>query len=154
MHKITLLCMGSLKSPWAADACTQYTDRLRGDMNLEIVELPASKERDPERQLQEESSRLLDALEKRTGSIWVLDERGKSMTSQEFSGELSSLRDAGQPILFVIGGAFGLSDAVRNKADYMLQLSSMTLPHELCRAFFLEQLYRAMQIQKESGYHH
>lgn len=154
MQKITLLCVGSLKSSWAADACAQYTDRLRGDMNLEIVELPASKERDPVRQLQEESSRLLEALEKRTGSVWVLDERGKGMTSEKFSGELSSLRDAGQPILFVLGGAFGLSDAIRNTADYMLQLSSMTLPHELCRVFFLEQLYRAMQIQKESGYHH
>jgi len=154
MQRITLLCVGSLKSSWAAEGCKQYIGRLRGDIDLEIVELPASKERDPERQLQEECTRLSEALAKRTGAIWVLDEGGKCMTSEEFSGALSSLRDEGQPIIFVIGGAFGLSDEVRNKADCLLQLSNMTIPHELCRIFFLEQLYRAVQIQKESGYHH
>lgn len=154
MHKITLLCVGSLKSSWAAEGCKQFTDRLRGTLDLEIVELSASKERDLDRQLQEESAGILEAMEKRSGSMWVLDETGKSMTSGEFSHALSSLRDTGQSVIFVIGGAYGLNDAVRRKADYMLRLSDMTLPHELCRVFFLEQLYRAMQIEKGSGYHH
>lgn len=154
MIKVTLLCVGSLKSPWAAEGCGQYRDRLQHDIDLEIVELPASKEKDPERQLQEESQRILDAINKRSGIVWVLDERGKEMTSEDFSSSLEQHRDSGDQIIFVIGGAYGLSDSVREKAGKTLRLSQMTLPHELCRAFFLEQLYRAVQIHKESGYHH
>ncbi|HLD32781.1 MAG TPA: 23S rRNA (pseudouridine(1915)-N(3))-methyltransferase RlmH [Candidatus Peribacteraceae bacterium] len=154
MFKVTLLCVGSIKSPWAAEGCNQYMDRVRGDLGLEVLELPAGREKDPERQLQEESLRILEAIEKRSGVLWVLDERGKGMTSEEFSSALQRHRDAGDAVIFVLGGAFGLNDAVRQRAGKILRLSEMTLPHELCRVFFLEQLYRAVQIQKKSGYHH
>ncbi|PIR49483.1 ribosomal RNA large subunit methyltransferase H [Candidatus Peregrinibacteria bacterium CG10_big_fil_rev_8_21_14_0_10_54_7] len=154
MFKVTLLCVGPLKSSWAAEGCNQYMDRVRGDLALEVLELPASREKGPARQLQEESSRILEAVEKRSGVLWVLDERGKGMTSEEFSSVLQRHRDAGDAIIFILGGAFGLSDAVRRRAGKILRLSEMTLPHELCRVFFLEQLYRAVQIRKKSGYHH
>jgi len=127
---------------------------LQHDLQLELVEIPASKERDPDRQMQEESERLLEALSKREGEIIVLDERGKGMSSEEFSTALTGASDQGRSLLFVLGGAYGLSDAVRERADRILRLSAMTLPHELCRVVFLEQLYRAVQIQKGSGYHH
>ena len=103
MHKITLLCVGSLKSSWAAEGCAQYTERLRSAMDLEIVELAASKEKDPERQLKEESAKILDAIAKRSGRVWVLDETGKSFTSSAYSDALIALRNEGQPLIFVIG---------------------------------------------------
>ncbi len=154
MHHITLLSIGSLKFSWAKAACEEYAVRLLHSLKIEIIELPASKAREPEKQREEESERIMDALEKRGGIVWVLDERGKEMTSQIFSKELQVVKDRGDAVTFVLGGAYGLNDAVRKKANRLLKLSAMTLPHELCRVVFLEQLYRAMEIQKGSGYHH
>jgi 23S rRNA (pseudouridine1915-N3)-methyltransferase len=154
MQRLTLLCIGSLKFPWAKTACEEYVGRLKHSLKFEIVELPASKARESERQREEESERIIQALEKREGIVWVLDERGKEMTSESFSKELQMVKDRGDAVTFVLGGAYGLNDAVRKRANRLLRLSAMTLPHELCRVVFLEQLYRAMEIQKGSGYHH
>lgn len=154
MHHVTLLCIGSLKFTWAKSACEDYADRLSHSLKLEIIELPASKAREPEKQREEESERIIQALGKRGGIVWVLDERGKEMTSQGFAKELQMAKDRGDAVTFVLGGAYGLNDAVRNKANRMLRLSAMTLPHELCRVVFLEQLYRAGEIGRGSGYHH
>lgn len=154
MHHVTLLCVGSLKFSWAKEACQDYADRLGYSLKLEIVELPASKMREAEKQRVEESERIIAALEKRGGAIWVLDERGKEMLSEGFAKELQIAKDRGDAMTFVIGGAYGLNDAVRKKAHRLLGLSAMTLPHELCRVVFVEQLYRAWEIGKGSGYHH
>jgi 23S rRNA (pseudouridine1915-N3)-methyltransferase len=153
MHRITLLCIGTLKFPWAREAAEDCAKRLEHSLKLEIVELSPSKARDPERQREEESDRIIAALEKRRGAVWVLDEQGKEMTSVAFSKELQTLKDRGEEMTFVLGGAYGLSDAVRKKGR-LLRLSAMTLPHELCRVVFLEQLYRAVEIERGSGYHH
>lgn len=153
MHKVTLLAVGALKLPWAADACAEYARRLRGEIALEITELPASKERDPVRQQEQESGRVSDALEKRGGTVYILDERGEQITSPGFAALLAGARDRGDPLTFVLGGAYGLSEDVRSRGR-LLSLSAMTLPHELCRVLFLEQLYRAVQIGRGSGYHH
>jgi 23S rRNA (pseudouridine1915-N3)-methyltransferase len=154
MHHVTLLCIGSLKFSWAKEACRDFADRLGHSIKIEILELPASKMREADKQREEESERIIAALEKRGGVAWVLDERGKEMTSQGFAKELQIAKDKGDAVTFVLGGAYGLNDAVRKKAHRLLRLSAMTLPHELCRVVFLEQLYRAGEIGKGSGYHH
>ena len=76
------------------------------------------------------------------------------MTSEFFSQALEQMEDRGESVVFVLGGAYGLGDLVRQKADKILRLSDMVLPHELCRVVLLEQIYRAGQIQKGTGYHH
>ena len=88
------------------------------------------------------------------GQVWVLDETGNAFTSESFARELEKVVDRGDQVIFVIGGAYGLTDAVRSRADRIIRLSDMTMAHELCRAVFLEQLYRAEQILKGTGYHH
>lgn len=154
VHRITLLCIGSLKFSWAKEACKDYAHRLGHSLKLQILELPASKARESEKQREEESERIIQALGKRGGIVWVLDERGKEMTSVAFAKELQIAKDRGDAVTFVLGGAYGLNDAVRKKANRLLRLSAMTLPHELCRVVFLEQLYRAGEIGRGSGYHH
>lgn len=148
--KITLLCVGSLKTTWAKEGCKQYLDRL----SIDLVELPASKQKDPVKQSEEESAAILKKLEKTSGQVWVLDERGEAMTSEAFASAIESLSDRGEPVTFVLGGAYGMNDAVRSRADKIIRVSDMVLPHELCRIFVLEQIYRADQIHKGSGYHH
>lgn len=154
MHKITLLTIGSIREPWAKDAAKMYRDRLSAAMDFNVLELPPSRQPNASGQQVEESERLVTSAQKLNGELWVLDETGKHMTSQEFAAEVGKVRDRGEPVTFVIGGAYGLTDKVRSSARKVISLSSMTLPHELCRIVFLEQLYRAMEILKGSGYHH
>lgn len=153
MQRVVLLSVGRLKEPWAHDAAAFYTERLQRALKLDVVELPASRETDPERQKQDECRRLLSFIQDFDGELWVLDETGKSMTSPAFASEIGKARDAGTTLLFILGGSYGLTDAVRAKGK-LLKLSDMVLPHELCRVVFLEQLYRATEINKGSGYHH
>ena len=117
------------------------------------MELPASKEKDPDRQREDESTRLLGAAKKLDGDLWILDERGKGMTSEIFAKELGKAHDTGTTLIFILGGAYGLTDAVRS-AGRLLRLSDMTLPHELCRVMFLEKLYGVGEINRGTGYHH
>ncbi len=154
MHRITLLTVGSPKSSWVKEGREAYVCRLLSDIDFSILPVQPSKSRDPARQREEESQRLLAALEKQAGDVWVLDESGKELSSQEFADCLTRARDAGIRLTFVLGGAYGLNDAVCSRADRIIALSKMTFPHELCQLIFLEQLYRAVQIQKGSGYHH
>ncbi|MDD5469933.1 MAG: 23S rRNA (pseudouridine(1915)-N(3))-methyltransferase RlmH [Candidatus Peribacteraceae bacterium] len=154
MHRITLLTVGSPKSSWVKEGREEYVCRLLGSIDFSILPVQPSKSRDPLRQREEESQLLLSALEKQDGDVWVLDESGKELSSREFASALAHARDLGTKITFVLGGAYGLNDAVRSRADRIIALSKMTFPHELCQLIFLEQLYRAVQIQKGSGYHH
>ncbi len=128
--------------------------RIRHEYSCDLIELPASKQKDPTKQLQEESQTILNRLAKMKGLVFVLDERGEALSSEACSQVMSEAADRGDPLIFIIGGAYGLSDEVRRKADRTIKLSDMTLPHELCRIVFLEQLYRARQIVKGTGYHH
>mgnify|MGYP002686046745 FL=1 len=87
--------------------------------------------------------------------VVALDERGAALTSVGFANQLGKWRDQGvRQVVFVIGGPYGLSDPVRERADLVLALSAMTFPHQLVRLIFAEQLYRAFSILQGSPYHH
>jgi 23S rRNA (pseudouridine1915-N3)-methyltransferase len=137
-----------------AEGCHDFVDRLKRDVLLEVHEIGASKETDPERQKKDESLRLLSAMAKHRGDSIVLDETGERVTSAAFAKILEQQFDTGEPAEFVIGGAYGLSDDVRKAAKKVIRLSDMTFTHEMARLIFLEQLYRAVQIRKGTGYHH
>ena len=154
MQHITLLCIGHLKKSWAAAGCELYLRRLQPTVKFEVRELSPGKEKDSAKQRSEESEKIATALEKIKGDVWLLDEKGERMTSQEFSFFLGQAKDAGTPLVFVLGGAYGLESSLKKRARGTMRLSDMTLPHELCRVVFLEQLYRAIEIGRGSGYHH
>lgn len=151
MQRIHLLCIGSIKERFIEEGCKKYIGRLR-DITLEVIELPASKEKDPRKQREEESKRLLKAMEGK--EVWALDETGKNMSSIEFAESLAPFRDQGATLTFAIGGAYGLTPEILKASQNVISLGKMTLPHELCRLIFLEQLYRVQEIQKGSGYNH
>lgn len=153
MQHITLLCVGAVKESWASEGCAFYGERLSRVLKLDIVELPPSKEKDPLKQRDDESSRLIAAANKLEGALFVLDETGKGMTTVQFSALVSTARDHGTHLVFLMGGAYGLTDDAK-RAGKAIRLSDMTFPHELCRVVFLEQLYRATEILRGSGYHH
>lgn len=153
MQRIVLICIGRLKESWAKDACAFYTDRLKHAIKFDVIELPASREVDAKRQVEDESRRLVKFVQGYDADIWILDEHGKGLKSPSFAKEVAACRDGGRSMAFVLGGSYGLNDDVR-ALGRMFKLSDMVLPHELCRVVFLEQLYRATEITKGSGYHH
>ena len=99
-----------------------------------------------------EGERLIERLP--AGAlVMVCDERGERLTSSEFAALLTAVRDAARDVAFVVGGAYGLDDAVRRTAARSLQLAPWTLPHELARLVLAEQLYRAGTIARGEPYH-
>ncbi len=153
MQRIRLLTIGQLKTPWIRDGCSEFRKRISPLAMFDIEELPASKEKRPEKQVRQESIKLLDAFGGEDVLV-VLDERGKDMTTKEFAEFLSEHRDRGESMSFVIGGAYGVDDVVRDRSDHVIRLSALTFPHELSRLIFLEVLYRALDLLRGGKYHH
>lgn len=126
-------------------------------MNFEvsILELNAKMRKKTEaEQKQAEGELILSKIDPTTPFI-LLDERGKSYTSVKFSQFLQSEMNKGpKSIVFCIGGAFGFSDQVYQRANHKISLSEMTFTHQMVRLFFTEQLYRAFTILAGEKYHH
>ncbi len=154
MQRITLLTVGRIKASWIAEGCQEFVDRLRSSAKLTITEIPPSRQKDSAKQRQEESEQILHALEKEKGDVFLLDEEGATMNSKQFSVFLGKAADMGIGLTFIIGGAYGVTDQIRSGVRGSIRLSDMTLTHEMSRLIFLEQLYRAAEIRKGSGYHH
>ncbi len=151
--------MGRMKPGPEKDLFDNFTKRFDGQgkaMNLgplSLTEVEEKKNLDRAELAMREGEKILNALPKGAKRI-VLDERGRSLKSKEFSEKLSQWRDEGVPTCaFVIGGAGGLSDEVRNSADFKLSFGNQTWPHMMTRAMLAEQLYRAATILAGHPYH-
>ena len=153
--QIDLVAVGRRMPDWVETAVNEYRKRLPKTIQFRLVEItPAtrSKNNNADNFKQQEQKRIDAALSANTRLI-VLDEKGKSVSSQSLATQLQSWIDEQQHISIVIGGADGLSDEIKNRADQMWSLSAMTLPHGLVRVMMLEQLYRAWTITQNHPYH-
>ncbi len=146
MFRYTIIAIGKMKNRSLGALSDDFTKRLKRQGNFELIEL---KDGDVE----SEGARILEALSKRGDArIYAMAEEGRTRTSQKLADELYALQ--GRPAVFIIGGAYGLSDAVKQRADVLLALSPFTFTHEIARMLLCEQLYRAVSIQTGSKYHH
>ncbi|MGB0414033.1 MAG: 23S rRNA (pseudouridine(1915)-N(3))-methyltransferase RlmH [Coraliomargarita sp.] len=146
MYRYSVIAIGKMKNRSLAALCDDFSKRLKRQGNFELIEL---KDGDVE----SEGQRILEALQKRADArVFAMAEEGKTRTSAVLAKELYSLQ--GQPAVFIIGGAYGLSDAVKARADGLFALSPMTFTHEIARMILCEQLYRAVSINSGSKYHH
>ncbi|HMN04336.1 MAG TPA: 23S rRNA (pseudouridine(1915)-N(3))-methyltransferase RlmH [Flavobacteriales bacterium] len=152
--RLRLILVGRTERGHVSDGLEHYLLRIRRMAPLEVTVLPDAGRGDPAWQQQTESTRILSAV--RPGErLVVLDERGRQLSSPAFAQQLGDWRDQGvRDIALVIGGAYGMTDEVRKRADLVLSLSAMVFPHQLVRVLVAEQLYRALSILKGSGYHH
>jgi 23S rRNA (pseudouridine1915-N3)-methyltransferase len=151
--KILLLAVGKVRSAPLAELCADYLARLQRFGPADVKEVKAAA-RDIPRDACEEECRRLEELLESSDRVMVLDERGAQVTSVELAGWLSQAeRESVKRMVFVLGGAYGMTEALKARGR-KLALSKLTLPHELCRAVALEQLYRARTIQNNLPYHH
>jgi len=144
--KIRILWVGRTKEGYLLEGINHYLKLLRNAARISIIEIKDERGKDRQRTVLEEGKRILS----QTSSYVLLDERGTAMDSAGFANFLSR-RDS---IDFIIGGHYGVSEDVRQKAGIIISLSKMTFTHEMVRLIFLEQLFRSITIIKGNDYHH
>ena len=159
MFDITLIVMGKLKEKFYLTAAAEYEKRLKGYCSFKVVELPEHRlPEDPspaeiQTGLDKEAELIFQKIPK---GAWlcIFTPEGKILSSEEFAGKLKDVKNSGKSsACFLIGSSFGISQKVKDKADFKLSMGKMTFPHHLARIMVLEQIYRAEAIQAGSKYH-
>lgn len=159
MLNVTLLCVGKLKEAYWRDACSEYVKRMGAFCKFRLVEV--AEERLPDNPssaqisatIEAEGKRILDQVPKDSAVIPLCIE-GKELDSPALAAKMQKIAlDGTSHIVFVIGGSWGLSEAVKSRGNFRLSMSPMTFPHQLARVMVLEQVYRAFQISSGGKYH-
>ena len=157
LMKITLLTVGKTDKEWVREGLDIYVSRLKHYIPFSVVEIPELKNvsaltRD---QIKTREGELILKNIRPTDDVILLDERGKEYSSTELAKIIQDKLSYGnRDIVYVIGGAYGFSDQVYKRADSKLSLSRMTFSHQMVRAIFAEQIYRAFTIMRGEPYHH
>ena len=159
MIKVTLIVLGGLKEKYFMEAAKEYEKRLSRFCELKTVEItPVSLPDNPskseiDKALQKEAELIFKKIPQNSEIVAMCIE-GKNLSSEELSSYVSKQTDFGTGnIVFIIGSSFGLSNAVKEKANLKLSMSKMTFPHKLARVMLLEQIYRAFMISSGGEYH-
>jgi len=142
---IRIIAGGKKNAGWVLEACGEYEKRLRKpyEISWQFFE-------------EEKLARYLNdwPFSKQKDFVICCDERGKNISSDEYSALLSQAFLDGKDIVILIGGAYGFSDFVRERADFVWSFSKLVFPHMIARVMVVEQTYRAAQIEKGTPYHH
>lgn len=155
--RLKVIMIGKTDEDWVLKGVKKYSDRLKHYIKMEWVEIPDLKgisKLSIEEQKEKQSAKLMEHLVS-ADHVILLDENGKEFSSREFSGMFQKRMNAGtRQFCLVIGGPFGFSKELYQKANGKISLSRMTFSHQMIRPFLVEQVYRAMTILKGEKYHH
>lgn len=149
---IHILAVGKKHESWVSEGIERYQKRLKAPFIPEWI-LMAHSSLDGLSAREDESGRILSKLDAYDFVI-LLDERGKELDSPGLSRVMQERLDRSQKVLIIIGGAFGVTDELRNHAHLVWSLSPLVFPHQLVRLILTEQLYRSQQIATGGSYHH
>ena len=155
--KITLLTVGKTDKDWVKQGLDIYTSRLKHYIPFSINEIPELKNVSAltKEQIKAKEGELILKFIKPADDVILLDEHGKEYTSTGFASLLQKkMAQEGRDIVFMIGGAYGFSEEVYKRSNSKISLSQMTFSHQMVRAIFAEQIYRAFTIMKGEPYHH
>jgi 23S rRNA (pseudouridine1915-N3)-methyltransferase len=143
MTQIDIIAVGRMKNTPYAAAWQEYLKRTTWPVTLHELDVRQDQEH----------TKILEKI-RADAFVFALDERGKSLSSTDFASRIQSLMDQGRPaIQFIIGGADGLNDDIRKRADFLLSFGIQTWPHMMVRVMLMEQIYRARQINAGHPYH-
>ena len=152
--RLGILAVGHKLPDWVAQGCAEYIKRMPRELSLAVTEIKpeprGSKTR--EQLLAAEKTRLQAALQG-FSRIVVLDERGTDLTTLKLAQRLEDWMREGGDTAFIIGGADGIDEGLKQQASEMIRLSSLTLPHAMARLILCEQLYRALSVVRNHPYH-
>jgi len=153
--EINLLIIAKTQNKNIEQLIDEYAYRISHYTKFKIEIIQTKKTiQDTEKQKIEECKLIEEKLQQcQNSNIVLLDETGIELTSKEFASQIESWQNKFKKTVFVIGGAYGFTNEIKSKY-FKLSLSKMTLPHQLVRLFFVEQLYRAFTIIKGENYHH
>lgn len=153
--RLLILAVGNRMPTWISEGYREYAKRMPYEMRMELVELkPESRSsgKTTAQIMEAEAQRIRAALP--TGALCIaLDERGRQLTTKQLSQQMQDWLQAGRDVAFIIGGADGLHPAIKEMAQQVMALSSLTLPHGLVRVLLAEQLYRAHSLLHNHPYH-
>lgn len=158
MIKITLFAVGKIKEKYFSEGIAEYSKRLSAFCDFKIVETEEENYKKTDGATEEKSrlkegERILSLISEFKGKVYALSLEGKKSDSFGFSEVIKKSLSAGENVAFIIGGSYGLSPAVKKRADALFSFSDMTFPHALFRLIFTEQLYRAFTIIHGKNYH-
>ncbi len=154
--KTLLIWVGKTTNKHFVAGIADYVDRIGHYMPFDVVTIPElknTKNLTEEQQKTTEGELILKQLQP-TDTVVLLDEHGKEYRSVDFARWLEQKRNTARRLVFIIGGPYGFSPAVYQRAQEMLSLSKMTFSHQMIRLTFTEQIYRACTIIKGEPYHH
>lgn len=157
--KISIVCVGKIKEKYLTEGIAEFTKRLTPYCKLETIAIGEEKMPDnpspaeKEQVLAKETERLLNAIPQ-NAHVVLLDLQGKEVTSPQLADLFDEWALAGKShIAFVIGGAFGYTDALRKRSDMRWSFSKLTFTHQMIRLLLVEQIYRAFKISRGEKYH-
>ena len=156
--KITILAVGKLKEKYLVQGMQEFIKRLKPYCSLEILEVSenALPEKFSAAQLQEnleiEAQKILKLVPERA-YMFLLDLHGQQLSSEALAAQIDGLTNNYSQFVFVIGGAFGVGESLRKRADYRWSFSQLTFTHQMIRLLLIEQVYRAFKISKGEKYH-
>jgi 23S rRNA (pseudouridine1915-N3)-methyltransferase len=154
--KIRLITIGKTDESYLKEGISKYVSRLKHYISFEMIELPdvkTGKKLNVNLQKEAESKEIVKLISK-SDFVVLLDENGKEFNSVGFSDYIQKRMNSGLDICLVVGGPFGFSKELYDRADQKIALSQMTFSHQMIRLFFVEQLYRSFTILKGEKYHH
>jgi 23S rRNA (pseudouridine1915-N3)-methyltransferase len=149
---ITIISVGKKHEDWALAGIERYQKRLKAPFNIEWVLLPHSSREDLAAR-QEESERILSRLKERDFVV-LLDETGFMYDSPSLGEQFETVFSKVPNVVLIIGGAYGVNDTLKSRANVVWSLSKLVFPHQLVRLILVEQLYRAQEITRGGQYHH
>ena len=155
MIKVNVVAVGKVKEKYFSDGIAEYVKRLSRFCEFKIIEVEEENFKKAESGdisviKEREGERILPHLK---GRVFAMAIEGKRRSSEEFSRIIQTAADSVGVMTFVVGGSYGLSEAVKSRADGLLSFSEMTFPHTLFRLMLTEQIYRAFTILGGSAYH-
>lgn len=154
MIEINVISVGSIKEKYMQEMIADYKKRISKYAKIELIELKDESNKINENVVKElEGERILSSI-KDGFYVILLDLRGVMLDSVSLSKKIDEIATYNSSkIAFVIGGSFGVSEAVKKRSNYMLSFSKMTFPHQLARGMLLEQIYRSFKISNNETYH-
>lgn len=149
---IKIICIGKLKEKYLQEAILEYIKRLNKYTKIEIIELNDLDKFNVDDILKKEGESILKKIKDKDYVI-TLEIEGLKMNSAELAWKIDNIFTTNSNIDFVIGGSYGLSEAVKKRSNFKLSFSDLTFPHQLFRVILLEQIYRSFKIINNETYH-